>query len=169
MEIATTGLENIGRTKNRVRGRRRHGGGPHGSIRATLDADALVSLGMSRLLQLERVFKRGGLHTELRRGDADDPIPALLGISDQHGNRVDLLAGLRGLDVEAFSRSIIVPFLGSSLRVVSLEDFIPMKCLARGPLDIVDARHALQTAAGPIDIDLLRRLRRASGVLLRTS
>lgn len=135
----------------------------HGSIRATLDADALVSVGMSRLLRLERAFKKAGLQTELRRRDADDPIPALLGISDQHGNRVDLLAGLRGLDVEAFSRSIIVPFLGSSLRVISLEDFIAMKCFAGGPLDIVDARNALQTAAGPIDIDLLRRLTRRFG------
>jgi hypothetical protein len=35
---------------------------------------------------------------------------------------VDLLAGLRGLDSDAFARSIIVPFLGSSLRVIGRED-----------------------------------------------
>lgn len=85
----------------------------HGSIRATTDADALISATLARLGQLEKVLRRAGLKTELRRGDQDDPVPALLAISDRHENRVDLLAGLRGMDPAALSRSITVPFLGS--------------------------------------------------------
>jgi predicted nucleotidyltransferase len=82
---------------------------------------------------------------------------------DKHGNRVDLLAGLRGLDAEAFSRAITVPFQGTTLRVIGREDFIAMKCFAGGPQDIADARHALQSAQEPIKVDLVRRLSRRFG------
>ena len=82
----------------------------HGSIRATTDADALVSASASKLARLQRAFKKARFNTDLRHGDADDPIAALLAVADKHGNRVDLLAGLRGLDTDAFSRSITVPF-----------------------------------------------------------
>jgi predicted nucleotidyltransferase len=135
----------------------------HGSIRATIDADALVSVGVGKLKQLQRDLKKNGFETDLRHGDADDPIQALLAVTDKHRNRVDLLAGLRGLDAAAFARAIEVPFLGSSLRVVGREDFIAMKCFAGGPQDIADARHALKTAQEQIDLDLLRRLSRRFG------
>src|SRR5260370_35212302 len=114
------------------------GAGVYGAIRATTDAHALLSVSVARLGELEKVFKKVGFATELRRGDADDPIPALLSVSDRHDNRVDLLAGLRGLDRLAFSRSITVPFLGSSLRVIGREDFIAMKSFAGGPHDLPD-------------------------------
>jgi predicted nucleotidyltransferase len=135
----------------------------HGSIRATTDADALLSVSVSRLGQLAKAFGKIGLESELRRGDADDPIAALLSLTDKHRNRVDLLAGLRGLDPDAFSRSITVPFLGRELRVIGREDFIAMKCFAGGPQDITDARAALNAALEPIDVDLLRRLARRFG------
>jgi len=135
----------------------------HGAIRASADADALLSVSLSKLGQLEKAFRRAGFRTELRQGDPDDPIPAMLVLSDRYDNRVDLLAGLRGLDPEAFSRSIDVPFQGKSVRVVGREDFIAMKCFAGRPQDIPDARHALETADEPVDLDLLRRLTRRFG------
>jgi hypothetical protein len=135
----------------------------HGSIRATTDADALVSVSAAKLTRLQKAFKKAGFNADVRHGDADDPIPALLAISDKHGNRVDLLAGLRGLDSGAFARSIIVPFLGSSIRVIGREDFIAMKCFAGGPQDTQDARAALKTATEPVDVDLVRRLTRRFG------
>lgn len=135
----------------------------HGSIRATTDADALVSVSAAKLARLQRAFKKAGFNTDLRHGDAEDPIPALLAVADKHGNRVDLLAGLRGLDTEAFARAITVPFLGSSIRVIGREDFIAMKCFAGGPQDVVDARNALRAADEPINVDLLRRLTRRFG------
>ena len=130
----------------------------HGSIRATTDADVLVSVSAAKLARLQRAFKKAGFDSDLRHGDADDPIAALLAVADKHGNRVDLLAGLRGLDTEAFARAITVPFLGSSIRVIGREDFIAMKCFAGGPQDVVDARNALRAADEPINVDLLRRL-----------
>jgi predicted nucleotidyltransferase len=135
----------------------------HGSIRATSDADALASVSVSRLGQLEKAFHRAGFETELRRGDPDDPIPALLALTDRHGNRVDLLAGLRGLDPEVFSRALTIPFQGDSIQVIGREDFIAMKCFAGGPQDVMDARLALRTNDTPVDLDLLRRVTRRFG------
>lgn len=135
----------------------------HGSIRATTDADALVSVSVAKLARLQKVFKKARFTTDLRQGDTDDPIPALLTVADKYGNRVDLLAGLRGLDSEAFARSISVPFRGGSLRVIGREDLIAMKCFAGGPLDVVDARSLVETAKEPLDMDLLRRLTRRFG------
>jgi len=135
----------------------------HGSIRATTDADALVSVGVAKLKQLQGELKRAGLSADLRQGDAEDPIRALLAVTDKHRNRVDVLAGLRGLDSEVFSRAIEVPLYGSTLRVIGLEDFIAMKCFAGGPQDIADARNALEAAKKPIDIDLVRRLSKRFG------
>lgn len=93
-----------------------------------------------------------------RRGDIDDPIAAVLALTDGFGNRVDLLVGLRGLENAAFQRAIEVPFQGTLLRVVGVEDFIAMKVFAGGPQDMADARYALAAAKNAIDVDLLRRL-----------
>ncbi len=135
----------------------------HGAIRATTDADALLSIPLTRLATLEKSLQKAGFATDLRHGDMDDPIPALLLVSDRHGNRVDLLAGLRGVDPDAFSRSLAVPFQGTVLQVIGREDFIAMKCFAGGPQDKVDAREALTTHDGQIDMDLLRRITRRFG------
>jgi predicted nucleotidyltransferase len=135
----------------------------HGALRATADADALLSIAVSKLANLGRAFGKAGFEAELRHGDADDPIPAMLVLSDTHSNRVDLLGGLRGLDPQLFSRTIEVPFSGDSLRVVGREDFIAMKCFAGGPQDIADARVALRSAQQSIDLDLLRRVTRRFG------
>jgi predicted nucleotidyltransferase len=134
----------------------------YGAIRASADADALVSLSIAKLSTLSQVFKKKGFTAELRRGDTEDPIPAMLVIGDKHQNRVDLLCGLRGLDPLALSRSVEIPFSGATMRVVSREDFIAMKCFAGRPQDLEDARVALRTADN-LDLDLLRRVARRFG------
>jgi predicted nucleotidyltransferase len=135
----------------------------HGSLRATSDADALLSMTVAKLKNLSGAFKHAGFTPEFRRGDADDPIPSMLMVSDAHGNRVDLLGGLRGLDPKTFERCVEVPFSGATLRVVGREDFIAMKCFAGGPQDMADARLALLSAQAPVDLDLVRRLARGFG------
>jgi hypothetical protein len=135
----------------------------HGVVRASTDADALLSVSPKRLAELRTVFDRTGFGTILRRGDADDPIPAMLVLTDSHGNQVDLLGGLRGLDDKVFSRGVDVPFLGEILRIVGREDFVAMKCFAGGPQDILDARSAYHGADGPLDLDLLRTVTRRFG------
>ena len=130
----------------------------HGVVRASIDADAVLSLTAAELGGLERKFKGASFGTDLRRGDPEDPISALLALTDRYGNRVDLLVGLRGLEAEAFSRAIDVPFVGEMLRVVGREDFIAMKLFAGGPQDLTDARNAIVAAQGSLDLPLLRRL-----------
>jgi predicted nucleotidyltransferase len=130
----------------------------HGVIRASRDADALLSIGAFALTALERSFKRAGFNTELRRGDIHDPISAVLALSDRFANRVDLLVGIRGFDPSAFSRAIEIQFEGEALRFVGLEDFVAMKIFAGGPQDMDDARNVLEAASEPPKTDLLREL-----------
>jgi len=138
-------------------------GATYGAIRATTDADALISISLSKLTALENKFRKAGFTAALSRGDADDPIPAMLAVSDEFGNRVDLLGGLRGLDPEAFNRTRTVEFSGTTLRIIGREDFIAMKCFAGGPQDIADAAEAIKIADQPIDLDLTRRITRRFG------
>ncbi len=135
----------------------------HGVVRASLDADAVVSLALSAAGDLERAIAAAGFKTELRMGDPDDPIPALLAVADSFGNRVDLLVGLRGLEREAFSRAIEVTFQGATLRIIGREDFIAMKVFAGGPQDLVDARRAMESDRQALDETLLRRLAKGYG------
>jgi hypothetical protein len=130
----------------------------HGVARASMDADAVLSVGVQRLGELKRTFEAASFQAELRRGDEDDPIAAVLLVNDTFGNRVDLLVGLRGLEPAAFSRAIEVPFMGERLRIIGREDFIAMKLFAHGPQDVEDARFAFAAAQGSIDVQLLQRL-----------
>jgi len=135
----------------------------HGVIRASRDADALLSISAPALPKLERSFRAAGFRTELRHGDADDPITAVLALHDEFENRVDLLVGIRGFDPAAFSRTIEVPFEGESLQFVGLEDFVAMKVFAGGPQDLADARNALEAAQEPLDLALLGQLAKRYG------
>jgi hypothetical protein len=130
----------------------------HGLIRASLDADAILSLAMQKLRDLQNRFIAAGFGTELRYGDVDDPIAAMLVLTDLHANRVDLLVGLRGLEFAAFARAVDVPFQGETLRAIGREDFIAMKVFAGGAQDLSDARHVIDAASDQIDLALLRRL-----------
>jgi len=135
----------------------------HGVVRASTDVDVLLFTTQQHLTKLRERFRRAGFDTELRHGDADDPIPTMLILSDSHHNHVDLLGGLRGMDPAIFSRTIEVPFMGVNLRIVGREDFIAMKCFAGGPQDILDAQSAYRSAQGPVDLDLLRAVARRFG------
>lgn len=130
----------------------------HGVVRASMDADAVISLPTHRAAELERECRAAGFISELRHGDPDDPIGAVLALRDEFGNQVDLLLGLRGLGPDAYSRATIIPFQDSQLRVVGREDFIAMKLFAHGPQDLIDAEHALLGAGEKPDLELLRRL-----------
>ena len=135
----------------------------HAVVRASSDVDALLSTSYRRLRELSTIFEAAGFSVTLRRGDDDDPIISMLVLSDAHGNRVELLGGLRGLDPQVFLRAIEVPFQGIDLRIVGREDFIAMKCFAGGLQDLADARAAFEGAQGPVDLDLLRAVTRRFG------
>lgn len=130
----------------------------HGAVRASMDADAILAVHSDELAALERRFRDDGFTTELGYGDAADPIGAVLAITDEHGNRVDFIVGLKGLDAGAYSRTIEIPFHGGPLRIIGVEDFIAMKLFEHGPQDLADARSALDAAGDNLDLPLLRRL-----------
>lgn len=134
----------------------------HGIVRASSDADAVLSLVSNEARKLQSVFQEAGFSVELQTGDLEDPIPALLQITDNFENRVDLLVGLRGLEQEAFTRAVEVRFEGVDLRVIGQEDFIAMKCFAGGPQDLADAANAFAIGES-IDIGLVRRLAKRFG------
>jgi hypothetical protein len=61
----------------------------------------------------------------------------LLEVNDSHGNRVDLLIGLRGKDPERMNRTRQVRLAETILEVVGREDFIAVKAFAGGLLGSV--------------------------------
>jgi hypothetical protein len=86
-----------------------------------------------------RIEARGSIRGHRRHGGggADDPISALLEVNDSHGNRVDLLIGLRGKDPERMNRTRQVRLAETILEVVGREDFIAVKAFAGGLLGSV--------------------------------
>lgn len=130
----------------------------HGVVRASLDADALVGTQVTVARDLQRELTGRGYGTDLRIGDADDPIPALLEVTDPFANRVDLLIGLRGLDAGAMNRVGVVNLLGFPLKVIGREDFVAMKANAGGPIDLADARAVIEMDPSGLDRELVRRV-----------
>jgi hypothetical protein len=135
----------------------------HGVVRASVDADVVLSIAKQDIGILGDKFRAAGFSTEVRVGDFDDPIPALLELTDDYNNRVDLLAGIRGLEAAAFSRAISVPFQGEILKVLGREDFIATKVFAGGPQDLIDARNTIAVAENTLDIALLRQITKQFG------
>lgn len=135
----------------------------HGVVRASLDADAVVALQVREAQALRQSLVEEGYEAVLRTGDVDDPIPALLEVNDSHGNRVDLLIGLRGMDPDLLSRTRQVTLADAILEVVGREDFIAMKAFAGGPVDVADARAVIDLDRESLDLELLRRLAQRFG------
>jgi predicted nucleotidyltransferase len=135
----------------------------HGVVRASLDADAVVALQVREVQALRQALVEEGYEAAVRTGDADDPIPGLLEIKDCHGNRVDLLLGLRGMDPELLNRTRQVRLADATLEIVGREDFIAMKAFAGGPVDLADAQAVIEMDRESLDRALLRRLAQRFG------
>jgi predicted nucleotidyltransferase len=130
----------------------------HGVVRASLDADAVISAHLTTGPELQREFAEKGYGAQLRIGDADDPIPALLQVTDPFANRVDLLIGLRGMDPAAMERASEVTLSGFTLKFIGREDFVAMKAHAGGPVDLADARAVIEANPAGLDTGLVRRI-----------
>ena len=132
----------------------------YGVVRASLDADAVMSFQESReasQLLVEKLKKKGFKVAE-RHGDRSDPLRGLLMVEDSYQNRVDLLKGIRGMDEDFFLRIVKVPFSDSKIQIVAVEDFIAMKIFAGGPQDIEDVKNVLKVSAQRINLKLLKKL-----------
>lgn len=135
----------------------------HGVVRASLNADAVVALQVREAQALRQALAEQGHEAALRIGDVDDPIPALLEVKDRHGNRVDLLIGLRGMDPELMNRTRRVRLADATLEIAGREDFIAMKAFAGGPVDLADARAVIEQDRASLDVELLRQLAQRFG------
>jgi hypothetical protein len=134
-----------------------------GLVRASRAVDALLRVSFGRLKQLEELFQSAGFDAALRQGDDDDPVLGTLILTDDLGNQVDILRGLKGMDPRLFERTVEVAFMGESLKFVGREDFVAMKCFAGGPRDLLDARSAYEGAQGTLNLDLLGTVTRRFG------
>lgn len=135
----------------------------HGAVRASMDADLILSADLLEAQTLEQDFRAAEFRTQLTRGDFDDPILGMLRVGDVYGNQVDLLLGLRGLEPQTFSRTVEVPFQGKTVRFIGREDFVAMKAFAGGPVDLLDAARAISAAGPSLDVELVRRLAKQYG------
>jgi predicted nucleotidyltransferase len=131
----------------------------YGWVRASLDADAVVSIRTAEdIAHLCRDLRAQGLNVEHRKGDFDDPVAAVINIQDTFHNRVDLLMGIRGMTQELFDRAQEAQFMDSSIKIVSLEDFIALKIFAGSPRDIQDVMGVLEVSHEKINEGLLKKL-----------
>ena len=132
----------------------------YGMVRASLDADALISLTDSKFSPqaLTDIFSKEGLIVELRLGDSRDPVKGIVRLSDKYDNQVDLILGIRGMDEDALKRTVVVSFSGRKIKIIGVEDFVAMKIFAGSPRDIDDARSALDISRKNIDFTLLEDL-----------
>jgi len=131
----------------------------YGMVRASLDADAVISVHSSQdAVNLCLDLRNKGLIVEHRRGDHNDPIAAVINIEDDFHNRVDLLIGIRGMAKEVFQRSQGAQFMGASIKIISQEDFIASKIFAGSPKDIEDVIGVLNVSGKKTDLVLLKKL-----------
>lgn len=135
-------------------------GAVHGVVRASVDADAIVSLAALEAPALSKDLADAGFDVELKKGAYDDPIAAVLVIKDRFKNRVDLLFGLKGFERDAFDRVLQIEMNGEPLQIVSREDFIALKLFAGGPVDVRDAQQAYYVNKEMLDVALLRNVTR---------
>jgi len=119
--------------------------------RATMDVDLLVLVESSNLNHLVRALCDAGVNAELRRGDADDPVPFLI-----RADSLDIIVATNKIEAEAIEQSIPVNIAGKDIPVVSPEFLIILKLKAGGPRDLLDVQELL--AANLVDRELLAEL-----------
>ena len=132
----------------------------HGLYRASLDADALISLKGADLdlESLAAILRSQGLSVDARMGEEGDPLGFVLRITDGRSNQVDLIGGIPRLDPDFFQRATEDEFDGMRFRMASPEDLIALKVYAGGPKDIEDAKGVIEVQEAGIDHELLLRL-----------
>jgi hypothetical protein len=130
----------------------------YGVVRASLDVDAVISLhpGQADVTVLRSTLHNAGLKSTYRRGEATDPVGAVLNVEDGFHNRVDLLMRIRGTSEAIFARTIDAAFMKARIRVMGLEDFIAMKIFAGSPKDLHDVTGVLHVSYDRVNLTLLK-------------
>ena len=133
----------------------------HGSIRATTDADALVSVSAAEARAARKERSRKPVSTPTCAA-AMRMTRYRLCSQSQTSTAIAWICWQVFADSTPRPSPARSPCLFSAVpfAVIGREDFIAMKCFAGGPQDIADARNAIRAADEPINVDLLRRLTR---------
>ena len=114
-----------------------------GAVRATADLDFWVVLFQDTSLEdVAQEIKRISSVCEIRRGDSDDPVPALID-SVIEGVSVQFILAIREWEKEFIESSIDVDIENSSVSILGLEELIILKIWAGGPQDLYDAKRLL--------------------------
>lgn len=137
----------------------------YGVVRASMDADAVISLHASpvSVSALQEKLHGAGVKSAYRKGDIGDPVGGVIAVEDRFHNKVDLLLNIQGMTEAIFSRTIEAGFMNTRVRVVGLEDFIAMKLFAGGPKDVQDAIGVLGVSSQRVRLPLLKQLARSYG------
>jgi len=132
----------------------------YGIVRASIDADAVISLSKSKenIEDLLTELKKLKVTVTHRKGDTQDPIAGVINIEDDFKNRADLLLDILGMKEDAFLRVHETVFMDSSINIIGAEDFIAMKIFAGNEKDINDAIGVLKISFEEIDLNLLKEL-----------
>lgn len=109
----------------------------HGIVRATLDADVLVT--DPRVLRAEFWAGLSGARAEARSGDVDDPLAGVVHLVSG-AEEVDVIVGKDLWQTRALERAVILSVGGRPLPTVDRADFVLLKLFAGGPQDLLDVQ-----------------------------
>ena len=135
----------------------------YGVIRASVDADAVISLSSApvSLGALVDALHKAGLKATRSRGEPGDPIGTVIHVKDCFDNCVDLLMRIRGMAEAAFTRTIETKFMHMPVRVIGVEDFIAMKLFVGSPKDIKPSQNLGDCEFRIANCELARRKKSA--------
>ncbi|VAX34958.1 hypothetical protein MNBD_UNCLBAC01-699 [hydrothermal vent metagenome] len=135
----------------------------YGVVRASMDADALISFDKKESGELIQELEGLGFKVIERKGSFDDPVLGVITVQDVYNNQVDLLRGIRGMDKDFFMRTSEASFQGVKIQIAGIEDFIAMKIFAGSVKDIEDVKGVFQVSMKEVDLNLLRDLTQKYG------
>jgi predicted nucleotidyltransferase len=138
----------------------------HGVVRASLDADALITFKGAHLDQeeLTRKLNARGWNAALRVGEDDDPLGFVIRITDASSNQVDLIGGIRRLEAGFYERNISAEIDGFVFQIASSEDLIALKIFAGSPKDLEDVEGIVQVMGTALKRDFALSLCRRFGI-----
>lgn len=128
-----------------------------GVARSTFDIDLMTT--DTRVLRpdLWHALSADGIHVDIRRGDADDPLGGVVRIDTADERPVDVILGKQAWQQRAVARAEQV---AGGPPVVLARDLVLLKLYAGGPQDLWDVRELLRQPesvqlAGDVGTDLV--------------
>ncbi|MBI4516812.1 MAG: hypothetical protein HY699_13455 [Deltaproteobacteria bacterium] len=109
----------------------------HGIVRATLDADVLVT--DRTVLHPEFWAALATGRAEIREGDLDDPLAGVVRIADGY-ELLDVVVGKHPWQTQVLTRAVAITVAGHAVMTVGCADLVLLKLFAGGPQDVVDVR-----------------------------